>query len=144
MSTALLPDLEVAAIAWLKEDARVNAVVGTRVYPSPPDNVNYPYVKVFTLPGRTLARHWLAQAVLQVEGWAHHGKTSSPSGRLEAREACETAVAVLHDAQNVLVGDCWVLSVLDVRTARELPDRETDHHRFVAEVLVTYHADLGS
>lgn len=134
MTTTLLPDAEAIAIAWLLDSAEVMALVGTRVYAEPIENVTDPFLTIERFGGVPEVRHWLDHAELQVTAWG----TTRP----EARLICETAIAALHDIDmNDPLG--IVNAVEDLSGARSLPDPVTSRPRFIAEVRMTLHPTPG-
>jgi hypothetical protein len=143
MTTRPLPDLEDALVEYLLGVPELTDIVDDHIYgPELPAEPAYPLVQVTIISGRAATHHWIGQALIQVDGWCTRNFTDP---RATAREACEAAVAALHDARNVEVGDCLLGSAEDVRTPSPRPDPDTSNRRYLAEVLITYHpASLAS
>lgn len=137
----VLPDIEAAAIEYLLGVTDVSDFVADRVYASSPQGVIFPYLTVEIVSGRSVAHNWLGADVLQLFGWAHRDVVGA---RGEARDIAAVSLTALLDARNVAVGDCLIGSCDVISSPRPLYDQPTSNPRFLAEVLVHYHALLAS
>lgn len=135
MSTRTLPDIEAAVIAYLLTTDVATLVEG-RIYADIPAQPAYPFLRVLKVSESDVL-HWFAQATIQVEGWANRKNAGSP--RQIAREACEAAIAALHDAVNVTSADALLGACTVLNGPRPLYDQPTGNPRFLADVLVPYH-----
>jgi hypothetical protein len=147
MSTSgvAMPDIELAIIAFLKDDFELEDLVHGRIYAELPAGVNYPALRVRRISGRAGVPRWLDAATIEVAGWGHRADASA---RRDARDTCELAVRALHDLQNTIVRDAVLCGPVATFGPREVPDTlasGVSNPRFIAEVSITYHpAPAGS
>lgn len=134
MSTRTLPDIEDAVIAYLLSTHVADLVAG-RIYAASPEDVAYPYLTILKVTERD-TRHWIANATLQVGGWASRGNVEA---RATARDVCEAAVAALHDTTNYTDGSIVLGAGSVLIGPRPLYDQPTGNPRFLADMLVPYH-----
>jgi hypothetical protein len=110
-------------------------MVEDRIWAARPEDPAYPHLTVLKVSERDV-RHWFSLCTIQLMAWSSRGLVEP---RATARDICETAVAALHDAANVEVGD----AVLGACTVLQGPvpnyDQPTGNPRFRADVLVPYH-----
>ncbi|WP_028029892.1 DUF3168 domain-containing protein [Gemmobacter nectariphilus] len=94
--------LQKSVIATLRADAGVSAVVGVRVYDEPPQNVEFPYVRLGQIdlaPLRMSGTCVDADILFSVEA---HSRPAS--GRVEATRIADAVRAALDDAALTVAG----------------------------------------
>lgn len=113
--------IQAAIVAALK--AALPALVGSRVYDRPPQDVAFPYV---SLGAETLVP-WEAQEMegveidWQIDTWSRAG------GRVECRQIMQAIREALHEQELAIVGHAFVRGRLQLQLTLDDPDGETVH-----------------
>lgn len=94
--------LQKSAVAALKADAAITALVGTRVYDQPPQSAQRPYIRIGGIEPRPL-RSDCGRAATITFGIEAHSRPVT-SGRVEATKCAEAIVAALESAPLAVTG----------------------------------------
>lgn len=130
MALRLLPDVEALVVAYLKADASVAAIAGTRVSTKLAEA--YPRVNVTLITGREVVREHLDEQHLQVDAYA--------DDKADANLLARTVRAVLLNAPSVPHARGVVTHVRTITPPRWLPDETAnDRPRYLAEYGITVH-----
>lgn len=130
MSTEVLPDIVALVIDHLLSTSEVTDLVAGGIHDETPGDVATPYLTVQRIAGGSKVRHWLDEALIQLDAYADDRDT--------AFDTCAAAAAAMHDLPGEhSLGE--VKSVKDMIGTRRLADPAAHRHRFEAELLVTVH-----
>jgi len=94
--------LQKAAVAALKSDSAITALVGMRVYDQPPQGAQRPYIRIGGIEPRPL-RSDCGRAAAITFGIEAHSRPVK-SGRVEATKCAEAIVAALESAPLTVTG----------------------------------------
>lgn len=137
MTAVVLPDIEDRLIDYLATVPAITNLVGTRVY-AELVGTTYPVLTVRLLSSRAgVPRYW-TDATFEVAGWASR---NDANGRSAARLVAETAVAVLNDLSNRILGNAVVAGPVATFGPRSVPDQlesGVTNPRWIAEVTLPY------
>jgi hypothetical protein len=129
MTLRVMPDVEAIAIAYLRD---LEVTYG-RIYGRIPAEPEFPLQTVTLAPSQVVAEFYLYGGALDITAW-------SPS-KSEARDECAVALAALADPG--FRGDhppFGVVTGVAERVGMQwLPDPDTGHARYLAQVVVYAH-----
>jgi hypothetical protein len=133
VTVRLLPDVEALAVAHLRANSSVAALVGTRVSTELPATPQWPYLIVTLLMGVEKIPHHLDEQYVQLSAW---GDTKAQANLL-----VRTARAALIDARSASHTRGVVTNVRTVLSPRWLPDETTGHSRprYTCDMALTVH-----
>ena len=93
MADGFLLSLQKGLRAALAADTDVTAIVSSRIYDEPPQNVSFPYVRFGDITPAAFDTDTIEGALVTV---SIEGHSRSPSGRVEAAQMVEAVKAALH------------------------------------------------
>lgn len=130
MTLRVLPDVEMAALRWLKAQAELTALVGQRIYAKLPKAPTFPAVRLMRVGGTPVIAQHLDVARLQVEAFA--------PAKYDAWRVAATAQAAIHLLPGIHF-EGVVTAVEDAVGLTWAPDNQTDRPRYLFDVLVYAH-----
>lgn len=133
-----MPSAEALVVEYLKADASIAALVGTRVSTELPSTPTFPLLTVTLFGGiEKLPRH-LHDSYVQLLAW---GRSSDQGGKADADLLIRTAQAVMLEADTVAHSRGVVTYVRTVQDPRWFPDDAVtpSRPRYLCEVSVTVH-----
>jgi hypothetical protein len=93
MADGFLLSLQKGLRAALAADTDVTAIVSSRIYDEPPQNVSFPYLRFGDITPAAFDTDTIEGALVTV---SIEGHSRSPSGRVEAAQMVEAVKAALH------------------------------------------------
>jgi hypothetical protein len=93
MADGFLLSLQKGLRAALAADTDVTAIVSSRIYDEPPQNVSFPYLRFGDITPAAFDTDTIEGALVTV---SIEGHSRSPSGRVEAAQIAEAVKAALH------------------------------------------------
>ena len=93
MADGFLLSLQKGLRASLAADTDVTAIVSSRIYDEPPQNVSFPYLRFGDITPAAFDTDTIEGALVTV---SIEGHSRSPSGRVEAAQMVEAVKAALH------------------------------------------------
>ena len=93
MADGFLLSLQRGLRAALAADTDVTAIVSSRIYDEPPQNVSFPYLRFGDITPAAFDTDTIEGALVTV---SIEGHSRSPSGRVEAAQIAEAVKAALH------------------------------------------------
>lgn len=137
MAQTLAPDVELVTVTFLKAQAAISSLVGTRVYTVVPNSPTWPLLRVVRIGGGPLSSYplHLDQALLQIDAYG--------GSKYEARTLVETVKAELAEIQLASHSGA-VVTGANFGTTRYLPDSTFDpaRPRYVADVEISIHGNV--
>lgn len=107
--------------AALVADAGVSAIVSTRIYDEPPQNVTFPYMRFGDIQPSAFDTDTAEGSIVSISVEAH---SRSASGRVEAVQMVEAVKAALHRQEASVTVDGFTLVELIFQTFSVTRDNE--------------------
>ena len=131
----VLPDILKIGLQHLRQQAELQALVGSNIYVRTPAKVTPPFVQLALIGGRPVRDGWIDDMLLQYACYA----TTEPEASTIARTVTATFLELLNAPKQPL--GLVVANVTVASAPFSAPDSEypTPHERYIGSVNVTYH-----